>query len=480
MTQLCPPRAIGHLTDPGYRAGNSIEGNKHAARRGIGWVDNDWQPKANTHWVDPRKEGYLPASDTRRWLDLTSAEIAALRSPDGYGVRTMEQAFRDAKAYGQNVEAEAKFNCTAAQCRELAADARDVFGDAWKKRVWVKTLTDLPGGYDAALARLKAAKAAGFTTLLLLRGADRARRQFPDYVDFVRGATAAPLPPKEAAVSTGIYLEDNKPARSQFRTGRRAKPTGLFVIHTAEGVMDAVGADTGAEGVARFIRDRDTPGSYHRLVDSDSVVALIRLSNEAYGDGTGSNPYAIHVSFACKTSDWVKMTPAKRAAFLRNGAKAVVEGMTWLKREHGITVPLKRVTRAQSTAGAAGFIPHGDRDPGRRSDPGANFPWTQFFAEIKALLGTTSSPAPVPEKTPTKPRPTAATLRAGSHGPVVEALQRGLNRVFPTYSRLVVDGDFGRATEKVVKEFQRRAGLTADGAIGPKTRAALNKHGVRF
>lgn len=252
MTQLCPPRAIGHLTTPGYRAGNSPVGNAYAARHGMHWVDNDWQPGANTHWPRPNYEGFLPKSDTRRWLDLTPAEIAALRSPDGYRVRTMEQAFRDAKTYGQNVEAEAKFNCTAAQCRELAADARKVFGDAWKKRVWVKTLTDLPGGYEAALARLKAAKAAGFTTLLLLRGADRARRQFPSYVDYVRGATAVPIPPKENVTMTEFSRKD---------WGARAPkdaPTAL-VASRVEGVAlhwPAMSKQVhGVEAVKRFLRN---------------------------------------------------------------------------------------------------------------------------------------------------------------------------------------------------------------------------------
>lgn len=252
-----------------------------------------------------------------------------------------------------------------------------VLGD-FNRDEWV----DLPAGFHHAATGGARAPYDQIHSTLPLSPAKRGRKYGSDHYSWT-----ATIPTKETPMSTGIYLEDNKPARSQFRVGRRAKPTGLFVIHTAEGVMDTVGPDTGAEGVARFIRDRDTPGSYHRLVDSDSIVPLVRLSNEAYGDGTGSNPYAIHVSFACKTSDWAKMTPAKRAAFLRNGAKAVVEGMTWLKREHGITsVPLKRVTKAQSSAGAAGFIPHGDRDPGRRSDPGADFPWAEFFAAIRDLL----------------------------------------------------------------------------------------------
>ena len=73
-----------------------------------------------------------------------------------------------------------------------------------------------------------------------------------------------------------------------------------------------------------------------------------------------------------------------------------------------------------------------------------------------------------------------ATLRQGDRGERVRALQAGLNRVFPAYSSLAVDGDFGPKTAGVVREFQRRVGLIADGIVGPLTTAALNKYGIEF
>lgn len=174
------------------------------------------------------------------------------------------------------------------------------------------------------------------------------------------------------------YLDDHPPARTQFRR-RYATPTGLIVVHTAESALDAIGEDTGAEGVADFIRRRSDPGSYHRLVDSDSIVPLVRFEMAAYGDGTGSNEFAIHLSFACRAADWPGMDPARREAYLVNGARAAREAAVWLDRVHGVTVPARRVTRTQSDQGAAGFISHGERDPGRRTDPGPGFPWDRFL-----------------------------------------------------------------------------------------------------
>lgn len=71
-------------------------------------------------------------------------------------------------------------------------------------------------------------------------------------------------------------------------------------------------------------------------------------------------------------------------------------------------------------------------------------------------------------------------LQVGSTGSRVGALQSGLNRVFPAYSKLAVDDDFGPATEGVVQDFQRRCGLTPDGIVGPITTAKLNSFGITF
>lgn len=79
------------------------------------------------------------------------------------------------------------------------------------------------------------------------------------------------------------------------------------------------------------------------------------------------------------------------------------------------------------------------------------------------------------------PRPTVTKwLRSGSTGGRVRNLQAGLNRVFPAYSKLAVDGSFGPATDRVVKEFQRRTGLVQDGSVGPATTRELAKHGIKF
>ncbi len=56
-------------------------------------------------------------------------------------------------------------------------------------------------------------------------------------------------------------------------------------------------------------------------------------------------------------------------------------------------------------------------------------------------------------------------LRLGTIGTDVAHLQRALG--------VVIDGVFGRLTERAVKRYQHRHGLLVDGQVGPHTRAAL-------
>jgi peptidoglycan hydrolase-like protein with peptidoglycan-binding domain len=61
----------------------------------------------------------------------------------------------------------------------------------------------------------------------------------------------------------------------------------------------------------------------------------------------------------------------------------------------------------------------------------------------------------------------------GDEGDGVKELQARLNRDYPAYSNLTEDGIYGPATEAVVREFQRRAGLTVNGIAGPETLVEL-------
>lgn len=103
-------------------------------------------------------------------------------------------------------------------------------------------------------------------------------------------------------------------------------------------------------------------------------------------------------------------------------------------------------------------------------------------AQVKAVADKIRAGTLLHSKPPTKkpqPKPNdAGTLEKGDSGATVKQLQRDLNRVFRSYSKLAPDGKFGPATERVVKEFQRRVNIEDDGVVGPTTKRKLRVYGI--
>lgn len=93
-----------------------------------------------------------------------------------------------------------------------------------------------------------------------------------------------------------------------------------------------------------------------------------------------------------------------------------------------------------------------------------------------AVVAPVPTPEPVPAPTPA-PAPVfvpegfpGEVLRRGSSGiHVVQVQQRLRNRGWS----IEIDGEYGRATETVVKKFQAEKSLTADGIVGQKTWDAM-------
>lgn len=67
----------------------------------------------------------------------------------------------------------------------------------------------------------------------------------------------------------------------------------------------------------------------------------------------------------------------------------------------------------------------------------------------------------IPQPQPSGYRPPPPTLKLGSKGPDVKLMQKALN--------LKDDGQFGPITQEAVILVQKKAGLIADGIVGPQT-----------
>ena len=96
-----------------------------------------------------------------------------------------------------------------------------------------------------------------------------------------------------------------------------------------------------------------------------------------------------------------------------------------------------------------------------------NSKWTHWA--IPACIDGTYTPPKEENKTVNK------TIRKGNKGELVKKCQQLLQKHGYDLGICGIDGDFGVATEKAVKKFQKDNGLTADGVVGAKTWEALEK-----
>ena len=183
-----------------------------------------------------------------------------------------------------------------------------------------------------------------------------------------------------------VYLAEHPPRSLQFYRHRKVNrvtgqvgASGAVVVHTAESMIDLVLPDDGAEGVARYISTRTDPGSYHSVVDSDTTVRVGEYEWQMFGEGEGGNRWALHLSFACRTDQWASGPKWWTDLAIRRAAVEARSMSDWHVSQGNPPIPAHRITAEQYRRGAAGFISHAEVDPGRRTDPGEHFPWTQFL-----------------------------------------------------------------------------------------------------
>ena len=100
----------------------------------------------------------------------------------------------------------------------------------------------------------------------------------------------------------------------------------------------------------------------------------------------------------------------------------------------------------------------------------SKFPY--IAQEVNRRLGL-DEPEPEPEVPDPRYELSFRTLKYGSKGEDVKALQILLMGNGCSCGKRGADGDFGIATENAVKKYQRKVGLTADGIAGPLTWSSL-------
>lgn len=157
----------------------------------------------------------------------------------------------------------------------------------------------------------------------------------------------------------------------------------LIVIHTTEGSAHAQSAEDGAA-----YNQRRTDGtSAHYFHDSDSTVHCVRTADQAHTARRQGNRRGIHHEL-CGRAGWSAATwqGDYQQAMLRRAAKqAARDAKKW-------DIPVRHLTVEQVADGAKGFCGHWDitrafpADNGTHTDPGAQFPWSQFLDLVRAEL----------------------------------------------------------------------------------------------
>lgn len=268
----------------------------------------------------------------------------------------------------------------------------------------------------------------------------------------------------------GYYLLDRPTRRKNWYTTRRSIIR-AFVIHCTAGLEDLDGVDDhSAEATARYAANTDRAASWHSGSDTDSHLPLLPDSYTAfhckgYNSSTvGHEISKTHVNWAIMPRSWVLKT--LRQAALSVAPRAVKLG-----------IPFKKITKAEFDRGAKGFLSHGELDRDRRSDPGwvtryvDTFPWDEFFAICREVVGGDKPEPPTPPKPPGPPAwqrlpELEFNMKTITRGTMNDRWVRKMQALLVAHGHNVeIDGDFGDGTTAALHRHMRAWGITPKNVV---------------
>lgn len=157
----------------------------------------------------------------------------------------------------------------------------------------------------------------------------------------------------------------------------------LIVIHTTEGSAH----NNSAEDGAAYDQRRTDGTSTHYFYDNDSTVQCVRTEDQAHTARSQGNRRGIQHELCTKAgtgpAGWAD--PYHQAMLRRAAKQCARDAKKW-------GIPVRHLAVSQVAAGAKGFCGHWDitrafpQDGGSHTDPGANFPWTQFLNLVRAEM----------------------------------------------------------------------------------------------
>lgn len=154
-----------------------------------------------------------------------------------------------------------------------------------------------------------------------------------------------------------------------------------IILHTTEGGPERLDF---AEDVANFFAAPTTDVSAHYVTDVNSIVGCVDESDIAF-HALGDNLHTIGIEMAGKASQ----TKEQWADAFSKGELEMTATLCAdiCKRRN---IPVRFLSDRELREGKSGFASHdavsrvfGDDI---RDDPGANFPWNKFLADVEAIL----------------------------------------------------------------------------------------------
>ena len=286
-----------------------------------------------------------------------------------------------------------------------------------------------------------------------------------------------------------------------YTVGRAGKSVRMIVLHT----METPETDGRASNVAKWFAGETAPqASAHYCVDNHEVVQSVKDTDTAWAVAVEEyNEESISLELAGQASQ----TPAQWADTYSRGELAGAEKLSAeLSKKYGI--PAVHLTDKQILDGVTkGFCYHADISrakaiAGGHTDPGVNFPLSNFLAGVAGLntpaKGGESVLAGLPVKPsvntsvidqkssnpivqPKLPVVKVADVQPGKQGAEVKLVQEALIKV--GLKPGIADGIFGRNSLMAYGYWQRECGYrgaSADGAPGLITLTKLGTESGLF
>lgn len=173
------------------------------------------------------------------------------------------------------------------------------------------------------------------------------------------------------------------PANATGNSNGPRRSTLYAVVHTQEG-------DGTAVSLANYLNANKV--SYNIVVDSIDTVEVVPVDQGPWA-AVEANDIAFHVCFAGSRAGWKRADWLAREAMLKRGAKAIAAACKQFD------IPAVKVLSTNgwpvTPKGIAGHVDFGQRGGGH-TDPGPNFPWTEFIEMVQVYMAGTPTPETVP------------------------------------------------------------------------------------